>query len=256
MKAPTPAQMSKPNILRQGIMLTVPAFGAVIVFSFFINLLMFVGPIYMLQVYDRVLASRSTHTLLALTVLAGALLIVYALLEMFRSRILVRAGILFDEHVANPVFDAVHRAMLRVPSPSHAQALRDVDGIREFFTGTGLIALCDAPWLFIFIGACFLLHPWFGYLAIGGALIMLGLTLANDLATRKTLQEASKVSVAANSSATSSFRNSEVLMAMGMLKPARKIWHDRHAEVINLQAEASDRAGLIVAMTKFMRLFL
>ncbi|CAN1489319.1 ArpD ABC-type protease/lipase transport system, ATPase and permease components [Rhabdaerophilaceae bacterium] len=247
---------SKGEFLRKGIMLTAPAFGIVIFFSLFINVLMFVGPLYMLQVYDRVLTSRNTQTLLVLTILAGALLVIYALLEMFRSRVLVRAGILFDEHVAKPVFAAAHQATLKNPSGAHAQALRDVDVIREFFTGTGLIALCDAPWMFVFIGACFVMHPWFGYLAIGGAVIMFLLTLANDLATRKTLQEASQASILANASASSTFRNSEVLAAMGMMKPAREIWHERHLKVLNLQAAASDRAGVIVAMTKFARLFL
>lgn len=244
------------DVLRRGFKAAAPAFLTVIFFSMFINMLMFVGPLYMLQVYDRVLSSRNSNTLLALTLIAGLLYVAYAFLEMFRSRVLVRAGILFDEYLGNPVFDAIHRASLRSPSSAHAQVLRDVDAIREFFTGTGLIALCDAPWMVIFIFACFVLHPWFGYFAIAGAVIMLTLTIANDLATRKMLQEASKKSVVANSKVVSTFRNSEVLKAMGMLGAARDIWQGHHGELIDMQAKASDRAGVLVALSKFFRLFM
>lgn len=249
----TPGQS---HVLSDGIRRARPAFVTVAVFSLFINLLVFIGPLYMLQVYDRVLSSRNPNTLLALTVLAALLYVSYALLEMFRSRVLVRAGILFDDHVGDPVFAAVHKATLRSPALAHTQALRDVDAVREFFTGSGFLALCDAPWFFVFIGACFLMHPWFGYFSIIGALIMLALAVANDLATRSTLQEASKKSVVANSKMVSTFRNSEVLEAMGMLGAARRIWQSHHGEVMALQANASDRAGVLIASSKFFRMFM
>ena len=158
------------------------------IFSFFINLLMFVSPLYMLQIYDRVVGSRSETTLIALTILAGVLLLVYALLEWLRSRILVRAGLLFDEKIAGPVFEAIHRGNVRMPNGGHVQCLRDVDVLREFLTGPGLIALCDAPWFPIFVAACFLLHPWFGLIALVGSIVTLGLTMLNEVMTKKTLQ--------------------------------------------------------------------
>lgn len=244
------------SLLAQGFRATMPAFTSAIVFSFFINLLVFVSPLYMLQIYDRVITSRNETTLYGLTIIAGYLILVYAILEMLRSRVLVRAGILFDNEIADPIFDAVHRGNLRQPGGGHSQALRDVDTVREFLTGIGLIALCDAPWVPIFVFACFLLHPWFGWIAIGGSLIILGLTALNELLTFKPLGEASRAANMANQQAQATLRNGEVLHAMGMLDPLRSLWSVRHDDVITWQARASDRAGLVVASTKFVRMFL
>lgn len=231
-------------------------FVAAIVFSCFINLLMFISPLYMLQIYDRVLTSRSIATLVGITVLAGALLLVYAALEMIRSRVLVRAGLLFDANIARPAFDAAHRATLRQPGASQVQGLRDVDTLREFLTGPGLISFCDAPWLPVFVAAAFLLHPWFGWIALGGSVVIVGLTLLSELAARRQLQAASGANIAALQSAQTSLRNGEVLQAMGMLPALRARWERAHADYLTLQAQASDRAGLLVAATKFVRMLL
>ncbi|TXM94974.1 type I secretion system permease/ATPase [Methylobacterium sp. WL116] len=244
------------SILKNGIKATKPVFVTAIVFSFFINLLMFVSPIYMLQVYDRVLSSRNETTLVGITIIATFALVVYAILEMLRSRILVRAGILFDQEIANPVFSAVHRGNLRNPEGGYGIALRDVDAVREFLTGSGLLAFCDAPWTPIFLLACFILHPWFGWMAIAGGLIIFALTLLNDVATKRELAAAGQAANAAGQYAQAAIRNSEVLQAMGMLGALRGLWGHRHAEVLAFQALASDRAGLIVATTKFTRMFL
>ena len=138
----------------------------------------------MLQIYDRVITSRSESTLMALTILAAFLICVYAVLEMLRSRLLVRAGLAFDQEIAEPVFHAVHRGNLILPGGNHVQCLRDVDTLREFLTGAGLIALCDAPWFPVFVFAAFLLHPVFGYLALAGSAIILGLTFLNEKVTQ------------------------------------------------------------------------
>jgi ATP-binding cassette, subfamily C, bacterial len=252
----SPSGSKSATLLADGFRATIPAFGTAVVFSFFTNLLVFVSPLYMLQIYDRVITSRNETTLYGLTIIAGYLLLVYAVLEMLRSRVLVRAGILFDEKIADPIFDAVHRGNLRQPSGGHSQALRDVDSIREFLTGAGLIALCDVPWVPIFVFACFILHPWFGWIAIVGSLIILSLTLLNEFLTFKLLGEASRASISANQQAQATLRNGEVLHAMGMLDALRSLWSTRHGEVISWQALASDRAGVIVASTKFVRMFL
>jgi ATP-binding cassette subfamily C protein len=243
-------------LLSAGFRVTVPAFGTAIIFSFFINLLVFVSPLYMLQVYDRVITSRSEMTLYAITVIAAYLILVYAVLEMLRSRILVRAGILFDEQIAEPIFNAVHRGSLRQPEGGHSQALRDIDAVREFLTGSGLLALCDIPWVPIFVFACFLLHPWFGWIAIVGSLLIFSLTLLNEYLTYTLLGQASRASIAANQQAQATLRNGEVLHAMGMLGALRALWSISHGHVISWQALASDRAGAIVASTKFVRMFL
>jgi ATP-binding cassette subfamily C protein len=242
--------------LLDGVRATTPVLATAIIFSFFINLLMFVSPLYMLQIYDRVITSRSEATLIALTILAAVLILVYAILEMLRSRLLVRAGLMFDERIADPVFRAVHRGNLLFPGGNHIQALRDMDAVREFMTGAGLIAFCDAPWFPVFVFACFLLHPWFGYLALGGSGITLVLTWLNDKATKTQLKAAGNASMAASQNAQSMFRNTEVLQAMGMVTAIKQMWSRHHDETLTHQALASDRAGLIVSGTKFFRMFM
>jgi ATP-binding cassette subfamily C protein len=233
-----------------------PTVKCVVVFSMFINLLMLVSPLYMLQLYDRVLSSRSIGTLIALTAIAGVLLAAYGLLEMTRTRVLVRAGILFDEVVTQPVFDAIHRAMLRQSGGGQVQALRDIEALREFLTGAGLIAFCDAPWFPLFVFGAFLLHPWYGWIAIIGSVVIWSLTLANEILTRRDLMEASSANIAASQHAATTFRNVEVMQAMGMLGALRSIWSGIHLRHMGWQARASDRAGTLVATTKFFRLFL
>lgn len=245
-----------PSPLSAGLRAVRPTVRSVIVFSAFINLLLFVSPLYMLQLYDRVLSSRSVETLISLTIIAGALLAVYGLLEMARTRVLVRAGILFDEKMAQPVFNAIHRAMLRKPDGGQVQTLRDVDVLREFLTGAGLIAFCDAPWFPVFIFGAFLLHPWYGWIAVVGSLVIWSLTLVNEILTRRDLGEASTASIIATQHAATTFRNVEVLQAMGMLGALRSIWSGIHLRHMGWQARASDRAGTLVACTKFFRMFL
>jgi ATP-binding cassette, subfamily C, bacterial len=244
------------NRLEDGLKLTFPIFFTAIIFSFFINLLMFVSPLYMLQIYDRVVSSRSETTLVALTILAALLLLVYATLEGLRSRILVRAGLAFDEKIAGAVFEAIHKGNIRMPQAGHVQCLRDLDILREFLTGSGLIALCDAPWFPIFVAACFLLHPWFGIIALLGSALTLGLTVVNEVTTKKELNAATVANARASQSATAVFRNAEVLQAMGMIEPLKRMWLTQHDTVLASQATASDRAGVIIALTKFSRVFL
>ncbi len=150
---------TSPNLLRRAFKLTVPGFASAIFFSLFINVLVFVGPLYMLQVYDRVITSRSEATLIALTLIATFLLIVYASLERVRSALLVRLGILFDTEARSELFEKVLHGTLKQPGKGHQQALRDLDAIREFLTGAGLISFCDVPWTPIFIFGAFCCTP-------------------------------------------------------------------------------------------------
>ncbi len=233
-----------------------PLFVTAIVFSFFVNLLLFVIPLYMLQVYDRVITSRNETTLVGITLIAGFFILIYSVLEFCRSKILIRAGVLFDDKISAKVFNAIHRACLVEPGINHIQCLRDVDTIRDFLAGAGLIILCDAPWVPVFVVASFLLHPWFGYLALSGSAVILALTVLNDLATRMKLEDASRSSMLATQNAQSMFRNSQVLQAMGMVGNVRRMWSEHHDKVLGLQEAASDHASGIVASTKFCRMFL
>ena len=250
------ANSGNSEALRNGIRAIAPPFVTAVVFSFFINLLLFVPALYMLQIYDRVLGTRNLVTLGGITVIAAFLLMVWAALETLRSRLLVRAGLLFDESFAAPMFRMVHSGLLRQPNMFNQQYLRDVDVIREFLTGAGLIAFCDLPWFPVYVVVSYILHPMFGYIAVGGGVVTLLLALLNEIMTRKTLLEASKANIAAANNAQAAFRNAEVVQAMGMLEALVERWGKHHREVLGFQARASDRAGAIIAFTKFFRMFL
>lgn len=248
--------MKARNIFSEALRTYRSILGSTIVFSAAINALMFVGPLYMLQVYDRVLQSRSEVTLLALTGIAAAMLAVYGLLEWIRSRVLVRAGMRFDNYLANPLFSRVVSASLAQPGAKSEFALVDVDRLREFLTGAGLIALCDVPWVPIFLAVCFVFHPWLGWVATGGAVIIFVLALLNELMTKKTLNEANVHSQSAQHFANTTLQNVEVIRALGMEQNLRSRWDAMHRRMLELQAVASDRAGALVSASKFVRMML
>jgi PrtD family type I secretion system ABC transporter len=226
------------------------------VFSMFINMLMFIGPIHMMQVYDRVLSSRSIGTLVMLTAICGFLLITYMLLDMFRSRILVRAGVEFDETLRGPLFRAALKSSLTNRNSSATQVLRDMDVVRETFTGAAFITLCDAPFAIVFALICFMMHWMLGVVALGGAVVLFCLALANERSTRDGLKEAGKAGNEASYFVTTSVRNIEVIQALGMSQTIEKRWTDRHLDHLGWQAQASDRAGIILSSTKAFRQFL
>lgn len=242
--------------IRQAIGACGSAFAATAVFSFFLNLLMLVVPLYMLQVFDRVLSSRSEETLLMLTIIAGFMLLVLGALETVRARLLVRTGAKFESLLEYRVFSAVFERSLGAPGATRTQALQDLDSVRQFLTGAGLFALLDAPWAPIFILVIFLLHPWLGTTALIGALVLLLLAFANEAFTRRPLGVASEQTIKANNFAEACLDNAEVLKAMGMLGGIHRRWHDYRQATVGYQARASDRAGALLAGTKFFRLYL
>jgi ATP-binding cassette subfamily C protein RsaD len=223
-----------------------------VVFSFFINILGLVSPLYMLQVYDRVLTSRNQLTLLFITLIAVFLFVVYAALEIMRTQILVRAGIKFDDDLRDATFRSVLDSTLQRRG-GDAQAFRDMDVVREFMTGAGLIAFCDAPWIPVFLIVSFMLHPYFGVLAIIAGLLILGLAIANDRGTKGPLQQATLAGIAAQNDVSATLRNSEVMRAMGMWRGLQNRWEGRRDELISWQAAASDRGGLAMSTIKGSR---
>lgn len=227
-----------------------------LVFSFFINLLMFVGPLYMLQIYDRVLASRNETTLIMITVIAVLMLVCYGLLEFTRTRLLVRAGMQFDEVIASPVFHRVVTMKTALPGSNSQISLSDVDRVREFMTGQGILSFFDAPWVPLFLALCFAFHPWLGFVATGGALIIFALALANEFVTRNHIQDAGQASQNASHFVNTTMQNAEVIRALGMEKPLTKRWLKQHDDMLMHQAKASDRGGTIVAASKFVRMSL
>lgn len=219
-------------------------------FSFFINLLALTSSIYMLQVYDRVLASYSLPTLLYLSLVAAACLLALGLLEVVRSRLLVRVGIDFDARLASLVFAETLR------HGRSGQALRDLDQVRGFATGSTMLSLLDAPWIPVYIALVYLLHPWLGHVALAGGLVLFALGLWNERATRQPLADAGKAISSGTQFAEMSSRNADVIHAMGMMPGLMQRWRQRHQGGIVLQAQASDRAADVSAVAKSVRLSL
>lgn len=240
-----------PTILDRGVEAMKPAVITAMVFSFFINLLALVSPIYMLQVYDRVLSSRNVSTLVVLTVACVFLYLVYGLLEALRTQVLVRGGLKFDGMARDPIFKAVLESTLARRSQG-AQAFRDMDQVREFITG-GLIAFCDAPWTPVFIIVSWLLHPYFAILAVISSGVIFGLAVMNDRATKSPLQMATMASIAAQADANSTLRNAEVMKAMGMWGGLQARWRGRRDEQVAWQAAGSDAGGAVMSGIKVFR---
>ena len=224
-------------------------------FSLFINLLLLLPAIYMLQVYDRVLTSGSESTLLMLTLIAVFLFIVMGGLEWVRSQILIVSGTRLDRLLGARVFDSVFMQTLasggRVAT---AQPLADLLQLRQFLTGQGLFAFFDAPWLPLYIAVMFLFHPAFGAVAIVSAVVLLALTIWNEIATRDDLQEANRQALESSNQTQRNLRNAEVIDAMGMLARMRSRWQAQQDRILALQARASRKAGLIGAISRTFRI--
>lgn len=233
-------------------------FVGVGVVSVFINLLMLVSPIYMMQVYDRVLASRNETTLVVITLAAIGLYLVYAGLEALRGRALVRLGVQLDERLGPRVFDTIFRFSLRLPRAGlhsmqmqSAQPLRDLDTVRQFATGNGLLTLIDVPWIPIFLFTLYLLHPWYALYAATAAVVLFLLASLQEFGVRKEILAATTHNIEAMHFVDANLRNNEAIEAMGMRPVMFKRWAAKHERVMSLQAQASDWAGAVVASTKF-----
>ena len=221
-------------------------------FSLIINLLMLVGPMYMMQVYDRVLTSGSVPTLVYLTIAAAGLIFAGALLEGARSRILVRLGGRFDELLSARMFSrTVTRGLGEKKDES--SSLRDMDTLRTFLTGSGLFFFFDAPWTPLFLGVIFLLHPLLALVAATGAVILFVLAVASEVFTRKPLTDASQHMSLAAQFAGNAASNADTVEAMGMMPGLTGRWREHYRNGLWLQAKASDRAGFLTAATKFVR---
>lgn len=225
-------------------------------FSFFINILMLAPSLYMLQVYDRVLASRSESTLLMLTLLLLLLFLLMGGLEVLRARILVRVGVRLDGLLSKRLFQATFDRALRGLGPASSQPLADLTSLRQFLTGNGLFAFFDAPWIPVYLAVLYLAHPLFGWLTLGGAVVVMILALINEWVTKKPLSTANGLAINAVNYVSANLRNVEALEAMGMLPAIQQRWRERHEAVMGFQALASDRAGILSSSSKIIRMFL
>jgi ATP-binding cassette subfamily C protein len=225
-------------------------------FSALVNVLYLAPTIYMMQVYDRVMASGSITTLMLITIVLGVSLITLTLLDNLRSRLLVRAGLRLDRILAGQVLSRL-MARLRGPgAPRISQAMREFDTFRQGITGPGMLALFDAPWTPIYLAFAFMLHPVLGMLTLGGGVILFALALLNERTTKPRLQRASEASAVAYVSQDGVAANGEVVRALGMRNAMVTKQLSERRLATDLQAEAQFVGGRYSGAIKFVRLFL
>ncbi|WP_442970006.1 type I secretion system permease/ATPase [Roseovarius sp. ZX-A-9] len=230
---------------------------SVFLFSIFVNVLMLTGPLFMLQVYDRVLGSRSEETLVALAILVAALYGLMGCLDYARGRVLARFGARFQSRLDDRVFDAVlQRALLPKERGAPASGLRDLEMVQGIFTSPVMLALFDVPWTPLFIAAIFIFHPILGWLAVAGGAFLIVITLLNAVLTRGKTLEAQMASGQANAFAEQVRRSAEVVRSQGMGTAVSARWHMMRDKSLSDTMRASDWTGLFTAMTKTFRLFL
>jgi PrtD family type I secretion system ABC transporter len=233
------------------------AFIGVGVMSCMINLLYLTGSIFMLEVYDRVLPSRSVPTLVGLAILAGGLYIAQGVLDLIRGRILGRVGTALDESLNARVFETIVRLPLLVGSRNEGlQPLRDLDNVRSFLSGMGMSAFFDLPWLPLYLAICFAFHVMIGLTALVGAVILISLTVVTEFLSRAPAREATSLAARRNDLAATSRRNAEVLVAMGMSGRLTGRWSAVNEKYLAGNQRASDVTGGLGAIAKVMRMTL
>jgi len=240
--------------LRDAILASKKSFLIVGFFSLFINLLMLVPPLYMLQLYDRVMTSRSEGTLIMLTGIVVVLFITMSLLEIVRSKILVKVGNKLDALLSQRIFDSLFELANKHPGKASSMPLNDLTSIRQFMTGNGLFAFFDAPWIPIYIAVLYLFHPMFGYFAIFAAIVLVIFTIVNEYSTKEKLAEANNLSRASTIYVDSNLRNAEVINAMGMKANIQGIWREKYYGFLNAQNGASNKAGIWSNVSKSTRM--
>ena len=233
------------------------AFIGVGVMSCAINVLYLTGSIFMLEVYDRVLPSRSVPTLIGLAILAGGMYLAQGILDLIRGRILGRIGTALDEILNRRVFDAMVRLPLIMGARNEGlQPLRDLDAVRSFLSGMGPGAFFDLPWLPFYLAICFAFHFMIGVTALVGAIILVGLTLATEYMSREPAQQATGLAARRNDLAATSRRNAEVVVAMGMSERLTSRWSAANEKYLAGHQRASDVAGGLGAISKVLRMTL
>ena len=223
------------------------------IFSMVANVLMLVPTIYMLQVFDRVLVSRSELTLLVVSLITLFLFVVMSFAEWSRSRLLVRAGVRLDEVLSTRVFNAAFEANLSQSGAPAQRAFSDLTQIRQFLTGNGVFAFFDAPWAPVYIAVLFFLHPFLGWVAIVFAILQALLAWFGHRRTVAPAEEASKAQSDLNVYVQSKLRNAEVIESMGMLGGLRARWAERHKAYMHKQGSAQGLTHRIQVYSKFLR---
>lgn len=259
MKAPTQSKRPEPPRATLASILVSfrRAFSGIALMSGVVNVLALTGSFFMLQVYDRVIPGHSVPTLVGLAVFAGTLFVFQGVLELIRSRLLVRIGMALDARLSGQVYTALMRLPLRTKLPGDGlQSLRDLDQVRSFLSSAGPTALFDLPWMPLYLAICFLFHFWIGVTALAGAIILSGLTLLAEVRTREPAKMANAQAAARNTLAEATRRNAEALQAMGFGARIAERWSGINADYLDTNATASDLAGTLGTISKILRMVL
>jgi PrtD family type I secretion system ABC transporter len=255
--AKPPTQTRTRSELREALDACRSTFWAIALFSGMSNILMLTGSLFMLEVYDRVLPSRSVSTLVALLLLATGLYGALALLDLIRGRIMVRIGNSLDEAVSARVYDAVVRLPLIIGNRGDGvQPLRDLDSVRGFLSGLGPIAFFDLPWIPFYLAICFAFHPYIGLTALVGAVVLVTLTLLTEMLMRRPGKDVADYARNRSALAEASRRNSEAILAMGMGGRLAQRWMQTNQQYVTANRVASDVGGGMGALSKVLRMLL
>lgn len=225
-------------------------------FSFFANLLMLTGPLFMLQVYDRVLGSRSEETLIALSILVAFLYGVMGLLDYTRGRIMARAGARFQSALDARVFDAMVRRSAVAADPKAQTGLADLESVQRLISSPVLMACFDIPWTPVFLAGITLFHPWLGLLAIGGGAVLILITVLNQLFSRGPVNQANVATHRATMMSDEIRNEAEMIQSMGMRGSAFKRWQLARDVSLTESVHANDVSGSFLSLGKTLRLFL
>ncbi len=233
------------------------ALVAVFVFSVFVNLLMLAAPLYMLQVYDRVLGSRSVETLLALSVLVAFLFLAMGILDHARARIMARIGARLQDNLDRRVFSAaVYRLTVTPSDPAALAAQRDLEAVQRLWASPVLLALFDIPWTPFFIAAIFIFHPWLGWLAVAGGVILVVVALLNQRNSESPLIRANAAGMQAERLAENLKSEAEAVQALGMAGAGFDRWQKARGLALGQGIEAADVTGVFGSISKVFRMFL
>ena len=227
---------------------------SILFFSMFTNLLMLTGPLYMLQVYDRVLGSRSEETLLALSLLVTFLFVMMGVLDYVRGRVAARVGARLQDGLDSRVFGAALTRARREGGPQ--TGLQDLEAVQRLLSTPAFLAIFDIPWTPIFLAAIFIFHPWLGWLALAGGALLIVITLINQATTRAPLKASGQATMRADRMAGQLQSEAELIRSLGMQGAAFRRWRGQRETALGESIRSSDRVGGFTTLTKTLRLFL
>ena len=247
---------SEQNILDQSIETSKKVLKFAFIFSAASNILMLMLPIYTLQVLDRVVTSRSTETLIMLTLITVFMFGVFGLFQIVRSATLAKLGEWFEKKMGSYLLSSSLSVSAVAPGASGSQGLRDLAIVKAFISGPGLTALMDAPWSVLYLLVIFLINPWLCLITVIGCVALVFFALLNEKSVKGKLSEANGANIKAMNQVEMSARNSEVIEAMGMMDDVIAKWRSQNSEILDVQEQATARAGIITGIAKAFRMML